>query len=79
MRWQGFLPNGLPGAPVFVAEHRGGREFALRCIGLIAGRDQNPPVATFDTIRTLINYLVASADTPRLRDRLTGLLRRNER
>jgi len=50
----------------------------LRCIGLIAGHDSNPSVATFDTIRTLIGRLVADASKPRLRDRFTSLFRRNQ-
>lgn len=83
VHWQGLLPSGFTGAPVFVAEHRVGHQFVLRCIGLIAGHDPNPAVATFDTVRTLISGLIADespdAAKPRLRDRLTSLLRRNER
>jgi hypothetical protein len=75
VRWAGALPDGFTGAPVFIAQHRAGREFAMLCIGLIADGDRNPTVVTFDTIRKLIDRQGADP-TPGLRDRLAGLLRR---
>lgn len=58
VRWQGSLPDGFAGGPVFVAEPRGDRAFNLRCLGLIASAERNPDVHTFDTIRSLIAELV---------------------
>jgi hypothetical protein len=58
VRWQGSLPDGFAGGPVFVAERRGDRDFVLRCLGLIASADRNPDVLTFDAIRSLIGELV---------------------
>ncbi|GAB4054422.1 hypothetical protein GCM10028775_44560 [Catellatospora paridis] len=78
VRWAGALPEGFTGAPVFLAQHRSGREFRLLCIGLIADGDRNPTVATFDTIRKMIDRLGAGA-TPGLWERVTGLLRRRPR
>lgn len=66
VRWQGSLPDGFAGGPVFVAEPRGHREFVLRCLGLIASADRNPDVHTFDAIRSLIAELVRP--TPPKRD-----------
>nr|BFE60276.1 hypothetical protein GCM10020063_048020 [Dactylosporangium thailandense] len=58
VRWQGSLPDGFAGGPVFIAEQRGdGREFVLLCLGLIASADRNPDVRTFDVIRSLIEEL----------------------
>ncbi len=79
VRWQGAPPDGFTGGPVFIAQHRGEREFVLRCIGLIASRDRNPVIATFDMIRSLIDRLVTHPAESRLRDRLAGLFRRHER
>ncbi|WP_147433141.1 hypothetical protein [Catellatospora citrea] len=78
VRWAGALPEGFTGAPVFLAQHRSGREFRLLCIGLIAGGDRNPTVATFDTIRKMIDRLGVGA-TPGVWERVTGLLRRRPR
>jgi hypothetical protein len=55
IRWRGELPEGFTGAPVFTADHDGGREFRLRCVGLIADDHRNPTVVTFDVIRALIS------------------------
>jgi hypothetical protein len=57
VRWQGSLPDGFAGAPVFVADRRGEREFVVRCLGLVSSADRNPDVVTFDTIRALIEEL----------------------
>ncbi|WP_327002682.1 hypothetical protein OHA72_47500 [Dactylosporangium sp. NBC_01737] len=58
VRWQGSLPDGFAGGPVFIAERRDDRGFVLRCLGLIASADRNPGVFTFDAIRSLIGELV---------------------
>ncbi|MFF5225361.1 hypothetical protein [Dactylosporangium sp. NPDC000521] len=58
VRWQGTLPDGFAGGPVFTVEQRGTREFHLRCLGLLASADRNPTVLTFDTIHSLIEELV---------------------
>ncbi|GIF45659.1 hypothetical protein Afe04nite_01980 [Asanoa ferruginea] len=58
VRWQGPLPAGFTGGPVFIAEPHGDQSFVVRCLGLIASADRNPDVLTFDVIRSLIAELV---------------------
>ncbi|GAA1638276.1 hypothetical protein ACFQY4_43670 [Catellatospora bangladeshensis] len=58
VRWQGPLPDGFAGGPVFVADPRGGRELVLRCLGLLSSAGRNPSLVTFDTVRALIEELV---------------------
>ncbi|MFI5911814.1 hypothetical protein [Dactylosporangium sp. NPDC051541] len=53
IRWQGWLPAGFAGAPVFVLEARG-PEVVLRCLGALATAGNSPAVLTFDVIRALI-------------------------
>ncbi|MFD0576008.1 hypothetical protein [Dactylosporangium darangshiense] len=58
VRWQGSLPDGFAGGPIFVTERQGDRAFRLLCLGLVASPDSNPDVLTFDAIRSLIGELV---------------------
>ncbi|MEV0274348.1 hypothetical protein AB0H43_36735 [Hamadaea sp. NPDC050747] len=65
VRWRGELPEGFAGAPVFVADQLGRREFAMRCVGVVASADRNPTIVTFDIIRELVARASNSASRTR--------------
>ncbi|MFE2090459.1 hypothetical protein [Streptomyces sp. NPDC059460] len=59
--WNGIVPVGCVGAPVFVGIHLDGRQFRLVCLGVILPEDgSRHPVATFDRIRSAVRELPES-------------------
>jgi hypothetical protein len=63
VRFDGSLPDGMVGAPVFVVMQLAGDDAAvLRCLGLVLpGDDDGHSIATFDKIRTAVASLDSAA------------------
>ncbi|MEV0491881.1 hypothetical protein [Streptomyces atratus] len=58
VRWDGTVPVGCVGAPVFAGIHLDGPQFRLVCLGVVLpGDGSQHPVATFDRIRSAVREL----------------------
>jgi hypothetical protein len=66
--WDGDLPEGCVGAPVFTNASVGGNSYKLVCIGVALPRDgRRQPIATFDRIRVALRALADGTPEPQRR------------
>jgi hypothetical protein len=56
--WQGEVPEGLAGAPVFSTRLVGGGGIKIVCLGVLQPGTLNPRIATFDAIRTAVGSVL---------------------
>ncbi|WP_055589119.1 hypothetical protein [Peterkaempfera griseoplana] len=67
MHWDGAVPLGCVGAPVFVSVPLGDQKFKLVCAGLVLPGDTSNPIATFDRIRAAVRALSSPPEPKRSR------------
>jgi hypothetical protein len=70
IRWNGDLPQGCVGAPVFIGARLGGNGFKLICLGAMLHADGHHTIAPFDRIRAALNSI--SSNTPSASDGTTN-------
>jgi hypothetical protein len=63
IRWQGVIPTGFVGAPVFAVRRLDGLAFGMHCVGLLLPGDRLNAIAPFSAIRALIDDIVRSDGT----------------
>lgn len=61
VRWEGELPTGYAGAPVFLGIPLGDEQFKLVCLGLVLPGESPYQVVTFDRIRPAVHALAPTS------------------
>lgn len=61
--WDGNVPQGCVGAPVFTGIPKGGDSYKLVCAGVLLPGDGHHPVAPFDRLRTALRALATETSS----------------